>query len=402
MRILIVTQYFWPESFRINDLALSLQERGNKVTVLTGKPNYPQGKFSKGYSFWNKTKENWNGIDILRSPLVPRGKGGGIKLMVNYFSFAFFASLRALFIKDKFDLIFVYEPSPITVGIPAVLLSKKLNIPLYFWVQDLWPESLVAAGQIQNKFILSQVDKLTRWIYKNSKKVLIQSKGFREYLLKQGVPNQKILYYPNSTEELYRPVEPKAEIKQLVPLVPFKVIFAGNIGDAQDFETIIEAARIIKNQNANIHFVILGDGRKKDFVTNKVKELHLQSNFHLLGSFPVDEMPDFFACADALLVTLKKSEIFSLTIPSKVQSYLACSKPIIAALDGEGAKVIKESKAGLVSSSGDAQALAGNILSMYDLGELKQKQMGINGRSYFEENFDRNMLTDKLLSIFHD
>src|SRR5690606_30590346 len=115
---------------------------------LTGKPNYPQGKFSKGYSFWNKTKENWNGIDILRSPLVPRGKGGGIKLMVNYFSFAFFASLRALFIKDKFDLIFVYEPSPITVGIPAVLLSKKLNIPLYFWVQDLWPESLVAAGQI--------------------------------------------------------------------------------------------------------------------------------------------------------------------------------------------------------------------------------------------------------------
>lgn len=402
MNILIVTQYFWPEAFRINDLVLGLKERGNNVAVLTGKPNYPKGKFSRGYSFWSKNKEIWKGIEIFRSPLIPRGKGGGINLIANYFSFAFFASFRGLFIREKFDLIFVFEPSPITVGIPAVLLSKKMNIPLYFWVQDLWPQSVSAAGQIQNKFILYQIDKLTRWIYKNSKRVLIQSEGFREYILKQGVPNDKIIYYPNSSEEFYKPVQAREEIRKLVPFVPFTVMFAGNIGEAQDFETIIEAVRIVQNVNKNIHFVILGDGRKKQFVVNKINELSLQSNFHLLGSFPVNDMPDFFACADVLLVTLKKSEIFALTIPSKVQSYLACSKPIVAALDGEGAKVIEESKAGLISTSGDAKTLAENILLMYDMGKVELEEMSRDARLYFEENFEREKLISRLLSIFND
>lgn len=402
MKILLITQYFWPENFRINDLAVGLKERGNEVHVLTGKPNYPGGNFYPGYSFFNKREENWQGIKIHRSPLVTRGNGSGIKLMTNYLSFALLASLRSLFLNEKYDLIFVYEPSPITVGIPAVILSKRLKIPIYFWVQDLWPESVSAAGQLNNRFVLKQLDKVTRWIYRNSKKILIQSEGFRQYILDQGVENDKIIYYPNSTESFYNIVRPKEEIVKLVPKVPFCVMFAGNIGEAQDFESIIEAARIVKEKNSDIHFVILGNGRKKDFVAQKVDEYGLNSNFHLLGAFPVDSMPDFFAIGDALLVSLKKSKIFSLTIPSKVQSYLACGRPIIGALDGEGAKVILKANAGLVATASNPKALADIILELYSLSPQKRQEMSINARKYFEENFEREVLLDKLIGIFKE
>lgn len=402
MKILIITQYFWPENFRINDLAIGLKERGNEVQVLTGKPNYPSGRFYQGYNFFNKKEEEWQGIKIHRSPLIPRGSGSGVKLMINYLSFGFFASLRTLFLKEKYDLIFVYEPSPITVGIPAVFMGKRLKIPIYFWVQDLWPESVSAAGQLSSPFVLKHLDKVTRWIYNNSKKILIQSKGFREYILNQGVPNDKIIYYPNSTESFYNIVRPNKDIEKLVPNVPFKVMFAGNIGEAQDFESIIEAAKIVKEKNPNIHFVILGNGRKKEFVIQKVNDYGLNSNFHLLGAFPVDNMPDFFACGDALLVSLKKSKIFSLTIPSKVQSYLACGKPIIGALDGEGAKVILEAKAGLVATASNPVGLAEIILELYSQSPKERQEMCINSRKYFEENFERELLLDKLIHIFNE
>lgn len=401
MKILIVTQYFWPENFRINDLALGLCERGNKVDVLTGNPNYPKGEFFEGYGFTNVEKENWNSISIYRSPLIPRGKGSGLRLMINYLSFALFSTIRSFFIKGNYDLIFVYEPSPITVGIPAVILSKRLKIPIFFWVQDLWPESVSAAGQVRNKFIIKQLDLFTRWVYRNSNKVLIQSKAFREYLLNQKVPDEKIIYYPNSTEAFYKVVKPSQDIIDLFPKTEFKVLFAGNIGEAQDFDNIIEAARIVNNQTKNIHFYIVGDGRKKNYLKEKVMDLKLNDNFHLLGAFPTDKMPDFFACSDALLVTLKKNDIFSMTIPSKVQSYLACGRPVIAALDGEGASVIKESKAGFVAATGNPSALADSIIKMYSLSNEERKMLSENARNYFELNFEREKLIDRLIEIFN-
>jgi len=400
MKILIVSQYFWPESFKINDLALGLQERGHEVSVLTGKPNYPNGSFFEGYSLVKKGNENWKGVKILRSNLVPRGKGGGIKLMINYLSFAFFASIKSIFHRGNYDLIFVYEPSPITVGIPAVLLSKKLKIPIYFWVQDLWPESVEVAGQIKNRLILKSLDKLTRWVYKNSKKILIQSEGFREYIVSQGIESDKIIYYPNSTEALYDIIKPSEEVLKLMPKVPFSIMFAGNIGESQDFENIIEVANRLKVKCKDIHFIILGNGRKKEYVEHKIKEYNLESNFHLLGSYPAEMMPHFFSCADALLVTLKKSRIFSLTIPSKVQSYLACGKPIIAGLNGEGAKVIKESNSGVVASSGNSEKLMEAILKLYNMPLKEREKLGRNARNYYEDNFEREKLLDKLLDIF--
>ena len=400
MKILIVSQYFWPENFRINDLALGLQEQGNQVHVLTGKPNYPNGNFTTGYSFFKNGDEEYKGLKIFRSTLVPRGHGSGLMLTLNYFSFAFFASIKAFFLKEKYDLIFVYEPSPIFVGIPAIVIAQKLKIPIHFWVQDLWPESITAAGKLNNKIVLKSLNSLTKWIYKKSKSVLIQSEGFREYILSQDVNNSKIIYFPNSTEVLYNVLEPTNEILQLIPKVPFSVMFAGNIGESQDFDNILDAAKLLKEMTPNIHFIILGDGRKKQYVLQKIEEYNLASNFHLLGAYPVDKMPYFFSCADVLLVTLKKSKIFSLTIPSKVQSYLACGKPIVAALEGEGAKIILESKAGLVATSGNNKQLANKVFELYKMSSDERITLGENGRTYFELNFEREKLLKELIDIF--
>jgi len=395
MRILIVSQYFWPENFLINDLCLALKKRGHEVTVLTGKPNYPKGAFYTGYGFFRKRTEFWNDIKIYRSPLITRGKGKGFQLFLNYFSFAFFASIRMLFINQHFDRIFVYEPSPITVGLPGIVAKYKSRAPMYFWVQDLWPESISAAGGIDNRFILGALNWLTKLVYKNSEKILVQSKAFIPYILKQDIEKSKLIYYPNSTESYYQVIEPTLEKLNILPKGKI-LMFAGNIGEAQSFDTLLKAAVILKKVLKEVHWVILGEGRMRDFVQSQIVELKLENNFHLLGSFPSSEMPGFFSCADALIVSLKKNPIFSQTIPSKIQSYLACGKPIITSLDGEGSRIIEESNAGFISPSEDALALANNIKKFFDLTIEEQKVLGYNARNYFNKEFDRELLLDKL------
>jgi glycosyltransferase involved in cell wall biosynthesis len=399
MRILIVTQYFWPENFRINDLSLALTERGHTVEVLTGKPNYGKNKFYDNYSFFNKPSEVWNNIKIHRSPLIVRGNAGGIRLMLNYLSFALFASFRALSVKGQFDKIFVYEPSPITVGLPALVLKLIKRAPVYFWVQDLWPHSVTAAGGFNNRVIINILNNVTRWIYKKSDKILIQSEAFREIILSQGVADSKIIYYPNSVEAIFNIRSIQPEFANKLP-DGFKIMFAGNIGEAQDFETLLKAACIVKESNETIKWVVLGNGRKREFVENKIKELSLKDHFFLLGDYPIDYMPSFFACADCLLVSLKKNHIFSLTVPSKLQSYLACGKPIIASLDGEGVKILRNAKAGLVSESENPVLLAQRVLEMNNLSHSELKEMGRNARAFFDANFERELLVTRLEDIF--
>ena len=397
MRILIISQYFWPESFKINDLALGLKERGHEVSVLTAIPNYPKGVFFDNYSFWENNEEEWNGIKIYRSKIFSRGNGS-IRLMLNYISFVFFCSLKVFFIKEKFDKIFVYEPSPITVGLPAIVASRRMKIPYYFWVQDLWPESLSAAGGIKNKYVLSFFDTITKLIYRNSKKVLVQSKGFADYIEKQGDFSYKLIYYPNSAEKLYRPLEPIPEYQSKLP-EGFKLLFAGNLGEAQGIDTLINSAKIVKEKGIEVNWVFLGDGRQKEYYINEVKRIGLESNFYFLGAFPAETMPYFFACADALIVSLKKDKIFSLTIPSKLQSYLACAKPILASLDGEGAKVVIESKSGFVAPSENAELFAENVIKMWNLSSKSRNEMSKNALQYFKNEFEREMLIDSLIAI---
>ncbi len=397
MRILIVTQYFWPENFRINDLALALVDKGHEVTVLTGLPNYPSGRIFDGYGWFRPGREGYHGVDVMRVPLVPRGRGGGVNLAVNYGSFAFFASLLApVRCRDDYDIIFVFEPSPITVCLPALVLKGLKKVPLILWVQDLWPESLSATGAVKSPRILKWVERLVSFIYRHCDLILAQSRAFLPAIKQRGAPDDRVAYFPNSAEALYRPVliEQDAPEEAHLPL-GFRLMFAGNIGAAQDFSTILAAAERLKAY-PDIHWVILGDGRLAPWVREEVERRDLRANVHLLGQHPAESMPRYFQLADALLVTLKKDFIFSLTIPSKIQSYLACGRPIVAGLDGEGARIVEESGAGYYAPAEDPGALAEAVLRMYKHTDAERADMGRRARAYFEAHFERTMLVERL------
>lgn len=402
MRVLIVTQYFWPESFRINDLAHGLRDRGHEITVLTGLPNYPDGKLFEGYS-WFSRGEDYAGVRVIRVPLVTRGKSKGLRLLVNYASFAASASLLGpLRCRGEFDVIFVFEPSPITIGIPASIMKRFKKVPLLFWVQDLWPETLTATGAVKSKWMLGRVDNLVRRIYRRCDKVLVQSPGFVPHVESQGVPPENIEYFPNWAEGFFQPVSLPDDAPENNELPDgFRILFAGNIGVSQSFETILAAAEKTRSR-PEIQWVVLGDGREKEHVEHQVAQRGLSDTVHLLGRRPVETMPRYFAAADALLCTLKCDPIFSLTIPSKVQSYLACGQPILAAIDGVGANVVAESNSGLAGPAEDAETLAANAVRLFEMSSAERDTMGANGRDYFEQHFERERLLDRLETMFAD
>lgn len=397
LRILVVTQYFWPEDFRINDLVMGLKHRGWEVSVLTGKPNYPQGKFYDGYGFLKRSSDSYEGIPVFRVPLVPRGRGGAFRLVANYLSFMFLASiLGPIRCRGKFDAIFVYEPSPITVGIPAVILKKLGGSPIFFWIQDLWPDSLSATGMLRSPLLLRAFERLVRFIYRRCDRLLVQSRAFVEPVKRLGVEPDRIEYFPNSAEHLYQPTPvPDDATERVILPRGFLVMFAGNIGAAQDFETILSAAELLRSDR-DIQWVVLGDGRMAAWVRNEISRRGLEETVHLLGRYPVEAMPRFFGMADVMLVTLRKDPIFAYTIPAKVQSYLACARPIVAALDGEGARIITEGGAGLAVPAEDPMRLAEAVRKMRMLPKGRREAMGVSGRAYYLKNFDRNMLLDRL------
>ena len=403
MKILAVTQYFWPENFLINDVIAGLVEKGHEVTVLTGIPNYPGGSFFPGYSIFRNMRQVYREAKIIRVPLLPRGSGGKLRLALNYLSFIFFASILGPFlVRGKFDLIFVYEPSPITVGLPAILLKKIKSAPIVFWVQDLWPESLSATGAVHSSLILKFVNKLVRFIYRQCDLILVQSRGFISSVQSFGVDISRITYFPNSAEGFYRPVERSADLEERKAIPQgFIVMFAGNIGNAQDFDTIISAAEKIKDYK-DIYWVIIGDGRERIRAEKEITMRKLNSNFLFLGRHSAEKMPNYFAFADALLVTLKNEDIFKLTVPSKLQSYLASARPVIASLSGEGARIVEESGAGLTCQPEDPDALAQSVLKVYYMQDSDRRAMGLKGREYFMNNFERSMLLGQLENIIKD
>jgi len=397
VRILIVSQYFWPENFRITDVALGLLERGHDVTVYTGLPNYPAGRLYAGYGFLSPLQEDHQGLAIRRAPLIPRGAGGPVRLLLNYASYAASASLfAAWFCRGHFDAILAYEPSPVTVGIPGRVLKSMKRAPLLFWVQDLWPQTLAATGAIASPGILAAVDRMVRWIYRGCDRVLVQSRAFSEPVAAQGVDPARIIYLPNSAEAYYQRIAARADDDCAAELpAGFRVMFAGNIGAAQDFPTIMAAAELLRDHQ-NIQWIVIGDGRQRKWVETEVRSRGLEATFRLLGSRPPQAMPRYFAHADVLLATLKREAIFAYTIPSKIQSYLACGKPVVAALEGEGARVISESGAGWVAPPENPRALADAVLAASRLGKTGIEQMGNRAEAYFNEHFDRSRLLTRL------
>lgn len=396
MRILIVTQYFWPENFRINDLVQGLVKLGHQVTVLTGKPNYPSGLIFDGYSLLGRSRQMFAGAEVIRVPLVPRGNGGSVQLVFNFFSFALLASvLGPVYCRGSFDVVFVYEPSPITVALPGLVMKAVKQAPMVLWVQDLWPESLSAIGAVKSQWVLDRVASLVFFIYNGCDRILVQSRAFVDRVQKLGADPARISYYPNSAEELYRPVSRDAAVVSCRLPEGFRVMFAGNIGAAQSFETILDAAEILRG-DPNIHWLILGDGRQFNWVQAEVVRRGLVQCVHVLGRHPIESMPEWFAQADVLLVSLKKDPIFALTIPSKVQSYMACGRPILASLEGEGARIVEEAHAGMVVAPEDPSALAEAVLKLSLMSSSEREVMGQNGRCYFLQEFERNNLLTRL------
>jgi len=399
MKILIFNQYFWPESFRINEISCALKARGHEVEVMTGKPNYPEGKFFSGYCALGVKKESWRGIPIYRIPMLARGNRGAIKLALNYLSYITSGLLLApwLLRKEKYDVIFVYGVSPIFQAIPASFLGWLKGTPVVLWVQDLWPQSAEATGYVKSPFLLNLLEKFVRFTYAHTDLLLVQSEAFIAPVSKLA-PNISIAYYPNSVEkEFYSPQAISApHIESLQS--GFTVLFAGNVGTAQAMETIVTAAEKLQSYT-EIKIVILGSGSKSDWVAERIVEKRL-TNLYLEGRFPVEAMPILMRQASALLVTLTDQPIFELTVPNKIQAYLAVGKPVIACLNGEGARIVAEAKAGIAVRAEDGEGLANAIVKLYEMSAPEREQMGVNGRAYFKQHFDEDMLTTELIKHF--
>lgn len=403
IKLLVITQYFWPENFRINDLASFFSSDGQEVTVITGRPNYPEGYLYPEFRAHPESFNKYGNVNIVRVPMLSRGKTK-FSLALNYLSFFISASIFGLFkIRSKsYDVIFVYGASPITVAIPAILLKKIKKTPIYLWILDLWPESVSAAGGVKSKIVISLIGKLVSWIYTNCDHILIQSKSFSRSVsqyCRSAYSPEKVIYFPSWAEDLFAQNDQKNQHLMTREDNYFTIMFAGNIGEAQDFPAILNAAEQLK-KNSKIRWLIVGDGRLSGWVAAEVKRRGLSECFFLLGRHSLDRMPSFYFCADALLVSLKSNEIFAMTIPGKIQSYLKFGKPIIGMIDGEAKSVIEESGAGRACVAGDSKSLATIVNEMSMLEPQALKLMGDKGRQYYESNFERNMLLNKLKSHF--
>jgi glycosyltransferase involved in cell wall biosynthesis len=397
MNILFITQYFSPEEFRGNDVAFYLAQQGHQVHVISGIPNYPKGEFFPGYGYFKKKHEKINGVYITRIVNSPRGKNA-ISLMLNYFSYMINAWFYILFhsITHKYDCVFVQQLSPVMMSVPGILYKRLRHVPLYTWVLDLWPESLRSAGGINNKYILKFFAHFSANEYRWSDKILISSNSFRNSIIQYGDYGNKIIYFPQWAEDSIL----SADFNVQVPILPrgFKIMFAGSVGEAQDFDHIMEAAKLTRGHK-DIKWVIVGDGRKLEWVTEYVEKNNISDTVLILGRYPIDSMAALFAQADVMLVSLKDTDIFRLTAPAKIQAYMASSKPIVSMLNGEGADVIKDADCGYNVSAEDSESLANTIITLSGCPVEELEEKGRNGYNYYKQHYDKNKCLKNLLNI---
>ena len=397
-KILFVCQYFYPEVFRGNDVAFHLAKQGHDVHVVTGIPNYPAGKFYDGYGWWKKRHEVIDGVKVTRLPIIPRGNNK-IMLMLNYFSYMIVAWIWMLFhaIGHKYDRVFAQQLSPVMMTSPAILYKKLRGVPLYTWVLDLWPESLTAAGGINNKYVLAFFKLFVKSEYKHSDKILISSRSFVESIKEYGDYEDKVIYYPQWADG----ASDASVVKDFtMPAIPdgFNLMFAGAVGEAHGFDCTMKAALLTK-EHKDIKWVIVGDGRRLDYVKGFIKEHGLENTVFTLGRYPSETMPQFFEQADVMLVTLNDDPLFKLYAPAKISSYMASARPIIAVLNGEGGEVIKEAKCGWHLAAGDAEGFAKLVIELSQTDKAVLQEMGANGRAYYDEHFTKEKCLRKLEDI---
>jgi colanic acid biosynthesis glycosyl transferase WcaI len=399
VRILVVSQYFWPEDFRINELVTELISRGHDVTILTGRPNYPGGEVFPAFRRDPGQFAEYCGARVIRAPMFSRGRGG-VRLALNYLSFAVSATVVASvrLWRQRFDAIFVFEPSPVTVGLPAIALRALKGWPVAFWVLDQWPETLAAVGIVRSPIVLAWIGRLVSFIYRRCDVILAQSRSLVEQVRRYAAAGQRVEYFPNWSESSY--ADSDAAPADEVPAWGgrFSVMFAGNIGESQNFPAILDAAETLR-RDAGIRWLIVGDGRAAAWVREEIMRRGLEDRVFLLGRHAQERMPAFFCQADALLVSLKAEPVFAMTVPGKIQSYLAFGRPIIGMLDGEGARVIAEAAAGRSCAAGDAAGLARIVDEMSHAPAAERTAMGASGAAYARREFDRDLLMGRLESL---
>ena len=404
MKILILSQYFWPENFTVNQLAITLKNQGNEVVVATGKPNYPDGNIYNGYKAWGSCKEIFaNDIEVVRIPTYPRSTGGAINLIINYIVFVFCGVIYFPFLlrKHKFDSIVVFAGSP-NAAIPAIFLKWIKKCHLALWILDLWPDTLVATGMIKSKFLIKTVNAFVKWSYKNADTILVQSLAFVNQITKLSDAS-KVVYYPNTADVSICQGESKFSISSDFKNVLesyFTVVFTGNIGTAQSMQTLIRAAQILGN-NKKIKFVLVGSGSMLDWVKEQQHKLKLD-NIFIAGRYPISAMDFIFKNSGCLLAMLKSDEIFSFTIPGKIQAYLSSGIPIIASLNGEGARIVESSGSGLTCAAEDSAGLANCVLKLWQSPQSERILMGVSGKKYYDEHFEINKLAKMLVDILEN
>lgn len=393
--ILIVSQYFYPEQFRINDMACEWVKRGYRVTVLTGIPNYPQGKFYQGYGWFKRRKESWNGIDIIRIPLIARGHSS-IGMVMNYLSFVVSGFFWKCFTKIKADYVFTFEVSPMTQALVGVWYAKRRKIPHYLYVQDLWPENVEIVTGIHTRAVIGPIEKMVKYIYRKSDRVLATSPSFVREIQKR-IPDEaeKVSYWPQYAEDFYRRGEARSE------LIPqdgkLNVTFTGNIGTAQGLEILPKTATLLKSMGANVRFNIVGDGRNKERLTKEITDAGVSEYFNMIDRRPAEEMPAILAASDVAFLSFADNRLYSMTIPAKLQSYMACACPILAVAEGETRRIVTEAECGVCTPFGDAEALAQAIMR---LTREELEQMGRAAEQYFKNHFDKKTLMDDLERYF--
>lgn len=396
MRILLVTQNFYPESFKGNDIAFELAKRGYQVDVLTAIPNYPQGRFYKGYGLFSKRKEIINGVTIRRVLTIPR-RHNKICLIFNYLSFWIFGSIRAFFLAltQCYDRVFVHQISPIMQAYPGIVVSRMQHIPLYMWVLDIWPDSMISGGNIRNKTVIRIMNRIVTHIYDNCTKILISSQGFRDLVNRNGDYNDRIVYFPNWCDDLL--LMPIVDI----PEVPkgFRIMMAGNLGEAHRLNEVMKVALMMRNETY-VKWIFVGDGSKKRWLEDFVKKNKLETTVFILGRYPFTAMPAFFAQADAMLLTLKADfPHLRAVVPARLQSYMSAARPILAMVDGGAAHIIEAADCGYAVSAEDTEALVSLIRDKVLTDPKTFAEKGQNGRCYFERHFTKEHCMNNLEKI---
>lgn len=399
MKLLLITQYFWPENFRVNDMVEGFVAAGHEVTVLTGFPNYPAGKIFPGYKKWKLfQRETYKGAKVVRVWLHPDHSLSIVQRLLNYGSFALTATVLGPFLTGLgFDRILVFQPGPFSAGFPAIVYKLLMRSPALIWVQDIWPDGLRDSGVVKNERLLRIVEWCARTVYAFFDTVMISSPGFKDPLVRMNVKPERICFLPQWSEDVYQSVMPDETLRAEEGMGGrFNILFAGNVGVIQNLEMVLDVADQLR-EYPDIHFVIVGDGIRLDALKEEARRRRLD-NISFKGRKPLEAMPGWFALADVLLVQLKKSPIFDMTIPGKLQSYLACGKPVIAALDGTGAQVVREAGAGMVCEPDSPQSLKKAVLFLYNLPPEERIKMGLAGKAYYDRHFTRPVIMGRLFN----